>query len=141
MIILDTNVVSELMAEAGDPGIAFWLDQQTVESVWITAITVFEIRYGLALLADGRRKSRLLELFATLLSTEFANRILNFDRAAAEECAVLYAARRQQGRPVEVRDAMIAGIARARRSTLATRNSKDFMDMGIALVNPWQMDS
>jgi len=137
MIVLDTNVLSALMQREADPGVVGWLDRQPSESVWTTAVTVFEIRFGLELLAPGRRRRRLEEAFARALDEDFQGRILPFDREAAREAASRAAERRGAGKPVDFRDIEIAGIVAARRATLATRNARHFEDLGIKMVDPW----
>ncbi len=137
MIVLDTNVISAVMRRQPDPVVIAWLDRQPPESVWTTAVTVFEIHFGLDLLAPGRRRRQLEEAFARALEEDFEARILPFERNAAREAALIAARRRQAGRPVEIRDAQIAGIVVARRATLATRNIGHFEDLGAALVDPW----
>lgn len=137
MIILDTNVISAVMRRDAEPVVVAWLDHQPPESLWITTITVFEVRFGLELLADGRRRQRLGEAFGRGLEEDFENRILPFDQRAAEEAAVLAARRRSAGQPVEFRDTQVAGIATARRATLATRNTRHYRDLSIAVVDPW----
>ena len=114
-----------------------WLDRQPAESVWITSITLFEARLGLALLPSGRRQQTLEAAFARLLEEDLENRVLDFDSAAATEAASLAAARQKNGRPVDMRDTQIAGIALARRATLATRNVRHFRDLKISVVDPW----
>jgi len=137
VIVLDTNVLSALMLKVPDQPVVSWLDRQPAESVWTTSISVFEIRFGLTILDDGRRKDRLLNAFARVLDEELAGRVLDFDRTTAEETAALLAERRRAGRMLEIRDAMIAGIVRARRATLATRNVRHFTDTGTSIVDPW----
>ena len=137
MIVLDTNVISAVMRRQPDPVVIAWLDRQPPESVWTTAVTVFEIHFGLDLLAPGRRRRQLEEAFARALEEDFEARILPFERHAAREAARIAARRRQAGRPVEIRDVQIAGIVVARRATLATRNIRYFEDLGAALVDPW----
>ena len=139
MIILDTNVLSALMREAPDTPVVEWLDRQPAESVWITSITLFEARLGIALLPKGRRRQTLETVFAQLLQEDLENRVLDFDSAAAIEAASLAATRKKGGRPVDMRDTQIAGIALARRATLATRNIRHFQDLKIPLVNPWDV--
>ena len=107
------------------------------ESVWITSITLFEAYLGLALLPSGRRRRTLEAAFARLLQEDLENRVLDFDSAAATEAASLAAARQKNGRPVDLRDTQIAGIALARRATLATRNVRHFRDLRILIVDPW----
>lgn len=138
MTILDTNVLSALMRTAPDPQVVAWLDRQAPESLWITSITVFEARFGLALLASGRRRRALERAFALLVEEDLENRVLDFDVAAATAAAGLAALRRQSGRPVEMRDTQIAGIAIARRATLATRNVRHFADLALPVVDPWE---
>ena len=137
MIILDTNVLSALMRAVPDARVVAWLDRQPAESVWITSITLFEAYLGLALLPSGRRRRTLEAAFARLLQEDLENRVLDFDSAAATEAASLAAARQKNGRPVDMRDTQIAGIALARRATLATRNVRHFRDLKILIVDPW----
>jgi hypothetical protein len=137
VIILDTNVLSALMRTTPEAAVVSWLDRQSAESVWITSITLFEARLGLALLPAGRRR-RLLELsFAQVLNDDLQNRVLDFDATAATEAAWLAAERQKNGRPVDLRDTQIAGIALARRAILATRNLRHFADLKISIVDPW----
>ena len=137
MIILDTNVLSALMRTAPDASVVAWLDRQNAESVWITSSTLFEARLGLALLPKGRRRQALETSFARLLQEDLQNRVLDFDSAAAAEAALLAAARQRTGKPVDMRDTQIAGIALARRATLATRNIRHFSDLTVPVIDPW----
>src|ERR1700687_2647902 len=114
MIILDTNVLGALMRTVPGAPVVAWLDRQPAESVWITSITLFEARFGLALLPSGRRRQTLEAAFARLLIEDLENRVLDFDSAAATEAASLAAARQKNGRPVDMRDTQIAGIALGR---------------------------
>ena len=136
MIVLDTNVLSALM-DPEDSRVVAWLDNQPSESIWTTAVTIFEIRFGLALLASGRRKRQLSDAFGKVLDEDLQGRILPFDHEAAAEAANRAAERRAIGKPLDFRDIEIAGIVSARRATLATRNVRHFMDLGIELVDPW----
>ena len=138
MIILDTNVLSTLMRTAPEARVVAWLDRQPAESVWITSITLFEARLGLALLPAGRRRQALEAAFGKLLKEDLENRVLDFDSAAAAEAASLAASRQKAGRPIDMRDTQIAGIALARHATLATRNSRHFVDLKIPIVDPWE---
>ena len=138
MIILDTNVLSALMRSAPDAPVIDWLDRQPPESIWITSVTLFEARFGLNLLPRGRRRQALESAFDRLLEDDLENRVLDFDSAAAATAAVLAAARQKLGRPVDVRDTQIAGIALARRATLATRNVRHFRELKVPVVDPWQ---
>ena len=137
MILLDTNVLSALMRREADPGVVAWLDAQPPESIWTTAVTVFEIRFGLEILADGRRRTALEEAFARALEEDFDGRVLPFDQTAAEAAAIIAARQREAGRPIEIRDVQIAGITAARKATLATRNTRHFEGTGITLIDPW----
>lgn len=137
MILLDTNVLSALMLRQPEPTVVEWLDAQPTESIWTTSITVFEIRTGLELLRPGRRRAQLEKAFDELLSDELDARVQSFDRAAALAAGTIAAARQRAGLTMEVRDVKIAGIAVARRATLATRNIRHFTDLGVDLVDPW----
>lgn len=137
MIILDTNVLSALMYKSPDPSVVSWLDHQSADSIWITSITLFETRFGLSLLPVGRRRKALETSFAQLLEEDLENRILDFDRAAANEAALLAAKRRRTGKPIDMRDTQIAGIALAQRAILATRNVRHFQDLTVSVVDPW----
>jgi predicted nucleic acid-binding protein len=137
VIILDTNVLSAVMSAAPDPRVIEWLDRQPAESIWLTTITVFETRMGLALLPPSERRRALEMSFALLLHEDLENRVLDFDVDACVAAAELAAKRQQAGRTVDVRDTEIAGIAIARRATLATRNVRHFDDLDIPVVDPW----
>ena len=137
MILLDTNVISALMRRDPDPLVVAWLDTLPPESVWTTSVTVFEIRFGLELMVQGRRRRALEEAFARVLEEDFEGRVLPFDPLAAQAAGRIAADRQRAGRPVEIRDVQIAGIAAARKATLATRNLPHFAGLGLALVNPW----
>lgn len=137
MILLDTNVLSALMRDRPDPIVVDWLDSEPAESIWTTAITVFEIRTGISLLAEGRRRSVLDRSFAQLLAEDLDGRVQVFDLAAAVAAGELAADQQRNGRTVEIRDVQIAGIAASRRAVLATRNTRHFETAGIELVNPW----
>jgi predicted nucleic acid-binding protein len=137
MIILDTNVLSALMRSDPDPPVLKWLNLQAPQSVWITSITLFESRLGLALLPAGRRRKALESAFDRVLAEDLENRVLAFDSEAALQAAALAAARQRAGRPVDIRDTQIAGIAQARRATLATRNVRHFEGLTVPVFNPW----
>jgi predicted nucleic acid-binding protein len=137
MILVDTNVLSAMMLVSVEPAVERWFDAQPPESVWTTTITIFEIRFGLALLAPGRRRDRLYDAFERAIDEILGGRVLPFDRTAAETAATIAAAQRQAGRPVEIRDVQIAAIAVARKATLATRNTRHFVNLGIVLADPW----
>lgn len=139
--MLGTNVLSALMQQQTDPRFVAWLDDQPAKSIWLNSITLFEARYGLALLAPGQRKNLLQENFEKLLQDNLQNRVLLFDENAATEAAHLAADRKARGRTVNIRDTFIAGISLARRATLATRNVRHFDDLSIPVVNPWEENS
>lgn len=138
LILLDTNVLSALMQREPDQTVVAWLDEQPAESVWTTAITVFEVRMGVELLAKGRRRSQLEQEFDRLLIEDLDGRVQLFDRAAADAAGTIAASRQRADRTVEIRDVQIAGVASSRKATLATRNVRHFEDLGIRLVNPWK---
>ena len=137
MIVLDTDVVAELMRPSRDPAVVTWLGQQTRGSLVTTAITVAEIRFGLARLPDGRRATELRQLADEVLGA-FPGQVLPFDTAAAALYDDIAAARERGGRPVDALDAQIAAICRAHSASLATRNTRDFVGTGVELVDPWQ---
>lgn len=137
MILLDTNVLSALMRREPEPQVVAWLDRQPAESVWTTSVTVFEVRLGLELLAEGRRRGSLEQAFTRALEDDLEHRVAVFDASAAEAAGRLAAERRRSGRPVEIRDVQIAGIATARKASLATRNLRHFEGLGLKLVDPW----
>lgn len=138
MILVDTNVVSELMRPAPDSRVLEWLDGQAAGEVWISAVTVGEIRLGIELLPDGRRRERLAGLADAMFQEDFAGRCLPYDLPAAVEFAEIVDVRTRHGKPISVEDGQIAGIARSAGLALATRNIKDFSDIErLPLVNPW----
>ena len=139
MILLDTNVLSAVMRQEADPLVVSWLDSQPPQSIWTTAITVFEICFGLEVLATGQRRRRLEEAFARALEEDLDDRVLPFDQPAALAAGAIAAEQRRQGHPVEIRDVQIAGIAATRKAALATRNIRHFEGIGITLVNPWKV--
>ncbi len=137
MIVLDTSVVSAMMRRNVDTKIRDWLDSRPPESIWVTAITIFEVRFGIEVLSKGRRRQQLEDDFAQAIAEDFQGRVLELDQAAAETAASLCAQRRLSGRPIEMRDTLIAGIVVSRRAEFATRNVRHFDDLEIAVVDPW----
>ena len=137
MIILDTNVLSALMRTTPDVPVIEWLDRQPADSVWVTSITVFETRCGLARLPKGRRRLGLERAFERVLDEDLANRVLDFDSLAAAAAAQIASDRQRRGRVADLRDTLIAGIAQARRATIASRNTRHFEGLDVPVVNPW----
>lgn len=138
MILLDTNVVSELMRAAPEPAVQARLARQPRASVFVTAITEAELRYGVELLPARKRKSALAAQLDGMLAEDFAGRSLPFDSPAAVAFAEIAAERRRAGRPISQADAQIAAIARSRGATLATRNLGDFDGCGLDISDPWK---
>ncbi len=140
MIVLDTNVLSELMRKVPEPRVVDWLDARDAHSIAITAITVAEILYGIERLPDGKRKAALADNAASMVDEDFAGRVLPFDPEAAVHYAQHVAAAEKKGKKVHMADAQIAAICIRHQATLATRNVKDFAFPGMALINPWAQD-
>ena len=137
MIILDTNVVSEMMRAMPQSAVLGWFATQSAEDVHVTAITMAEILSGIDLLATGKRREE-IRAGADRTFGVFAGRILAFDERAAHAFSLISLSRRKQGRPMSEFDAQIAAIARVYGATLATRNITDFEGCGLRLVNPWE---
>jgi toxin FitB len=136
MIILDTNVLSALMRPTPDAQVVAWLDRQPRTSVWTTSVTILELRFGLQIMPAGKRRTLLMHAFETVLE-KMEHRIAAFDATAATQAGDLMAARQRKGRPGDLRDTMIAGIALAHHASLATRNTEHFEDVAIPVINPW----
>jgi predicted nucleic acid-binding protein len=139
VILLDTNVVSEFMRAHPDGQVKLFVAAQRLETLFLPSLVVAEIRYGLARLPEGQRRSGLEALFERLLAEGFADRVLPFDATCAACYARARAAREAAGRPISMPDALIGGMALAHGATLATRNTPDFEGIGLSLVNPWDM--
>jgi predicted nucleic acid-binding protein len=137
MILLDTNVLSELMKKAPDARVIEWLDRQPRSSIWTTSVTILEIRFGLQILPTGKRRELLIEAFEVALMHKIERRVAAFDLAAAREAADLMGTRQKAGRPGELRDTMIAGIALATKARLATGNTRHFENLRVRVINPW----
>ena len=136
MIVLDTNVVSELMRAAPSTEVVTWLHDQPAGSLLTTAVTVAEIRYGLERLPGGRRAVELRRIADETLGA-FAGQVLAFDLDAANRYGLLVAERERAGRPMSALDAQIAGICLSRGASLATRNVSDFAGTGVEVLDPW----
>ena len=137
MIVLDTNVVSELMRLSPDPAVTAWVSRHPAASLYITTVTEAEIRYGLAIMSAGERRTRLAQAVEAMLQEDFAGRVLGFDSAAARAYAVIAAKRRRIGNPISQFDAQIAAVAASRDSGIATRNVADFENCGVEVFDPW----
>lgn len=137
MIVLDTNVLSELLRLRPQPQVLVWLEAQAMDGLFTTAISRGEMRYGACILPPGGRRESLLQEVGAILSEDMAGRVLPYDEAAADAHAEIAAQRRARGRAISQSDAMIAGIVRSHGAALATRNLRDFEDCGIALIDPW----
>lgn len=139
MIALDTKVISELARRVPDSGVLSWLDSLEVSEVVTTAVTAAELRYGVARLPDGHRKRELTVMIRGILTEDFYGRILPFDERASVRYADIVTGRERVGRPIGVADAQIAAICRDSGAILATRNTADFEETGIELINPWKL--
>ena len=136
MIVLDTNVISEVMREHPQAGVLAWIDRQAAGELCVAAITEAEIRTGIAILSEGSRKLGLLEAAERAFGELFAGRVLPFDSAAAQAYARIAADRRARGRPISQADCQIAATARSAGASLATRNVSDFDGCGIDVIDP-----
>ncbi|MFV0526646.1 MAG: type II toxin-antitoxin system VapC family toxin [Acidimicrobiales bacterium] len=138
MIVLDTNVISELMRPAPSLVVIDWVDQQIATDLHLASTTVAELLYGIARLPVGSRRSNLADQVEVMITTDFQQRVLPFDLTAAPHYADIAAARATAGRPIGAADAQIAATCRSHGATLATRSTKDFDDTGITIINPWK---
>lgn len=135
MIVIDTNVISEMMRDEPDPRVLAWT--ATAGRLHTTAITLAEIEYGIHRLPNGRRRDRLTAA-ADRVFADFDDVILAFDARAARRYGAIVAGREQAGLPITTADAQIAAICASRNATLATRNIDDFEAAGVDLINPWE---
>jgi hypothetical protein len=138
MTVLDTNVVSEVMRAEPDDRVVAWMDGFNRRDLGITAITVAEVLQGLGSLPEGERKRQLVDAAATVFRDYLGGRILAFDHRAAVEYSRLLIRRERTGKPISMADAQIAGICLANNADLATRNTRDFEDIGLTLIDPWR---
>lgn len=139
MIILDTNIVSELMKQAPSKMLLSWIDEQDSADLYVTSITIAEIMYGLHILPSSKRRTQLETAFDMTMREAFAYRILPFDDKAAHQYGELMAKSKAQGQTMSVCDGQIAAIALTYQFTLATRNIKDFTKTGVSLVDPFRV--
>lgn len=138
MILLDTNVVSEPLRHAPETRVIGWLDAQPLETLYLSAMTVAELRAGVALLPAGKRQAALHESLEKRVLPMFAGRVLSFDLACTNACAELLARVRKAGNAIETADACIAAVAIANGFSIATRDTSPFVAAGLAVINPWQ---
>jgi toxin FitB len=136
MIVLDTDVASGLMRPSRDTRLVAWLDRCPPESMWLTSVTVFELRFGVESLPAGRRRDELDRAIHHALADDFDGRVLPLDEAAAAIAASLAVARKRRGQPIEIRDTLIAGIVLSRRAELATHNVRHFQDLDVSVIDP-----
>ncbi|WHP07560.1 type II toxin-antitoxin system VapC family toxin [Acinetobacter corruptisaponis] len=139
MIILDTNIVSELLRKKPNEQVIHWLLQQQRLSLFTTTISYSEMLYGIHIMPKGQKQQQLLTGIKNIFDTDFRDLILSFDQQAAEHYADIAALRKTKGLPISQFDAMIAAITRSKNAILATRNIKDFQYCGIELINPWNI--
>ena len=137
MILLDTNLISELMRSSPAPAVLDWFGRRDATDLCFSAVGEAELRRGAAILPESNRRERLLAAINAMISEDFAGRVLPFDSAAAVAFATIFADRHAAGRPIGFPDCQIAAIARSRGLTMATRNVRDFEDIGLDIVNPW----
>ncbi len=137
MILVDTNVISELMKPRPSQTVVEWFESTDPATVFVSTVTIAEIVYGLNLLPQGKRRQQLTKAFQAVIAEAFSHRIISFDEAAASMYGELMAQRQKMGRPMAIGDCQIAAIASARGYILATRNVRDFEDCGLTLVNPF----
>lgn len=137
MIVLDTNVVSELLRPAADPDVLRWLDAQPPDTLYLCSVVTGELLYGVARLPDGRRKQRVAQALQSVIHEDFNLRVLSFDLEASMIYADFAARRESQGQPISMADAQIAATCLRYDATLASRNVRDFEGLSLALINPW----
>ena len=137
MILIDTNVVSELMRAVPDSAVLDWFGRQDGLALHLSAVSEAELRRGVAILPEGRRRDALQGAVDAMVSEDFADRVVPFDGPAAVAFAAIFAERRAAGRLIGFPDCQIAATARARGAAVATRNVEDFEGCGVRVMNPW----
>ena len=140
MILLDTNVISEPLTLRPDPAVVSWIDEQVIETLYLSTISVTEMRYGIVVLPEGKKRDSLRVSLDERILPLFESRILPFDLAAAERCAELRRRARAAGQGVGITDSYIAAIAAARGLTVATRDTQPYKAMGVDVINPWESE-
>jgi predicted nucleic acid-binding protein len=138
MIVLDTNVLSETLKPLPNAAVVAWMAAQPRSTLFTTTVVEAEILYGVAVLADGARKTQLQAALKAIFTEDLSGQVIPFDRDCAEAYAGIAANRKNSGQPISQFDAMIAAATASRGATLATRNLRDFADCGIRLINPWE---
>ena len=138
MILLDTNVISEPLKPGGEPNVLAWIDAQTVETLYLSTITLAELRFGIAVMPDGKRKSVLQRRLEEEVVPIFEGRILSFDVDASKAYAVIRARARAAGKAIGTADAYIAAVAVAHGFAVATRDTSPFEAAGCEFINPWE---
>jgi toxin FitB len=139
MVILDTNVISEILRQEPNESVVAWFKSQPGDQLFTTAVTQAEVLYGISLLPKGVRREKLLSVAQLIFDEDLENRILPFSGEAASHYADIGSSRRTSGRPISQFDAMIAASARLQGATIATRNTSDFDNCGVDLINPWEV--
>jgi predicted nucleic acid-binding protein len=137
VIVLDTNVLSEMLRPQPDPSVMDWIDSITRSMIVTTSVTRAELMYGIEIMPSGKRRDLLRCLVHDVFEIDLRGRLLGFDRDAADAYAVIGSIRRSMGQPVGHADTMIAPIVHSRGAVLATRNIRDFVGCGVSVVNPW----
>lgn len=139
MIVIDTNVISELWKIVPNPNVLAWIDGQAVETLYLSAITVAELRYGLAMMPEGKRRTIYQDRLANEVLPAFAGRVLPFDLDASQAYANLMVRAKTQGQAISMADGYIAAIANARGFTVVTRDVAPFQAAGLNVINPWEI--
>lgn len=141
MIVLDTNVVSEALKDDARRAVLNWLNEQNEDDLFLTSISIAELRTGAEVMPDGKRKRDLQQQIGAFLSHTFAERLLVFDASAAEAYATIFARMRAKGRSISMPDCQIAAIAQVHGFAVATRNVRPFTDAGLRVIDPWHEGS
>ena len=139
MILLDTNVISEMMRERPEPAVSAWLDRQPAEELWTASVVLAELLSGIEMMPDGRKQKALREAVEGMIAEDFLGQILDFDLPAARQYGQILAIRRKMGRPIREFDAQIAAIAKIYGADLATRDVNGFVGCGLRIIDPWSV--
>jgi predicted nucleic acid-binding protein len=139
MILLDTNVISEMMRERPEPAVSAWLNKQPEEEIWTASVVLAEVLSGIEMMAAGRKQKALREAVDGMIAEDFRGRVLDFDLSAARQYGQILSTRRRIGRPIREFDAQIAAIAKVHGATLATRDINDFAGCRLAVIDPWSV--